>query len=197
MYLFHFQFTERKFDENVTEKVFRERYRVPKSVVDFLEQKYHDQLEFKTKRNQCLTPRQQILVFLHFLGTNSFYHVIRDCHGIGTNTVLRIVHKITEILYNERETFIHWPANSSRIARQFFDIAGMPNVCGALDGSHVTVSPPKDVEESYVNRHHTHSINVLMVCGPDLVVYYSNTRSPGRWHDSRVIYTFLKSYDFQ
>jgi hypothetical protein len=173
----------------VTDKVFRERYRVPRSVVDFLEERYKEKLKPETLRNKSLSARQQILIYLHFIGTNSFYHVERDVHGVGTNTVFRVVHKVTEVLYADREAFIHWPANSSSVARKFYEIAGMPSVCGAIDGSHIRVCPPKAVEESYVNRHHYHSLNVLMVCGPDLTVYYSNTRGPGRWHDSRVNYS--------
>ena len=46
---------------------------------------------------------------------------------------------------------------------QFFDIARMPSVCGCVDGTHVQVNPPSADEVSFVNRHHTHSLNVMAV----------------------------------
>ena len=83
------QFNERKFDENIDDKTFRERYRVPQQVVDLLEEKLNDRLMPKTGRNKGLSARDQIKVFLHFLGTNVFNHVVRDCHKISTDTVFR------------------------------------------------------------------------------------------------------------
>ena len=62
----------------------------------------------------------------------------------------------------------------------------MPSVCGLIDGSHILITAPSNDEMSFVNRHQMHSLNVLVVCGPDLRVYYVNSRSPGRWHDARV-----------
>lgn len=73
-------------------------------------------------------------------------------------------------------------------------VARMPSVCGLIDGSHVLITPPTEDEESFINRHHTHSLNILVVCGPDLKIYYVNSRAPGRWHDSRVINSFWQQY---
>lgn len=66
-------------------------------------------------------------------------------------------------------------------------MAGMPSVCGCVDGSHFLVTPEKEDEASFVNRHHSHSINAVMCCGPDLTVYFANCNAPGAWHDSHVI----------
>jgi hypothetical protein len=160
-------------------------------VVDFLEEKFSDHLQHETHRNQSLSPRHQIQIFLHFLGTNTFYHVLRDCHGVGTNTVMRHVHKIADLIFEMRQEFIHWPENCSNLARQFQDLGGFPCVCGTVDGTHIPVIPPKADEESFINRHHSHSLNAVMVSGPNLMIYYANCRAPGRWHDSHVSHTPL------
>lgn len=81
-----------------------------------------------------------------------------------------------------------WPAqNLNKIAEDFYDMASMPSVCGCVDGSHFLVTPEKDDEASFVNRHHSHSINAVVCCGPDLTVYYANCSAPGAWHDSHVL----------
>ena len=64
-------FKQRDFSEDIDDKVFRERYRVPRAVVDVLEEKLAPKLEHPTERNQRLTPRDQIKIFLHFLGNCS------------------------------------------------------------------------------------------------------------------------------
>jgi len=180
------QHAQRQFSEDISDKVFRERYRVPRAVVDHLEEKLGDKLQHKSGRNNPLSPRDQIKIFLHFLGTNSFYHVLRDCHGVSTDTVFRTVHRVCDELFELRNDYIQWPENTDKLAREFYDIAKMPSVCGCIDGTHVPVLPPKEDEAACVNRHHFHSLNVMAVCGPDLKIFYANSRAGGRWHDSRV-----------
>ena len=180
------QYAQRQFSEDISDKVFRERYRVPRAVVDHLEEKLGDKLKHSTERNNPLSPRDQIKIFLHFLGNNAFYHVLCDCHGVSKNTVFRTVHRVCDELFELRNDYIKWPENTDKLARDFYEIAKMPSVCGCIDGSHVPVIPPKEDESACVNRHHVHSLNVMAVCGPDLKIYYANSRAGGRWHDSRV-----------
>jgi len=54
------QFKDRKFDENCEDDVYRERHRIPREAVDYLEEKLHDQLSYQSRRNRPLTPRQQV-----------------------------------------------------------------------------------------------------------------------------------------
>ena len=125
-------------------------------------------------------------MFYVCLGTGSFYHSLRDIHGIGKDTVFRSIHKVLDLLFDLREEYIHWPENPIKLSQEFYEVARMPSVCGCVDGSHIPIIPPHNDEASYVNRHHQHSINALAVCGPDLKVYYVFSRAPGRWHDSHV-----------
>jgi len=52
-------------------------------------------------------------------------------------------------------------------AAKLRDIAGFPCVAGCVDETHVLVNPPNQDEDAHVNRHHTKSLNVAMVAGPD------------------------------
>ena len=145
-------------------------------------------LEYRTRRSRALTARQQLLVFLHFLGTNSFYHVMHSCRGISTSTVWHIIHRVVPAILSLKREFIRWPAGQPlSIAAKFRDIAGFPCVAGFVDGTHVQVNPPRNDEDPYVNCHHFKSLNVAMVSGSDYTIYFCSSRCPGRWHDSRVI----------
>jgi hypothetical protein len=54
-------FKKRDFDENVPESVYRERYRVPKEAIDFLEERLSPILQHRSNRNHPLTCRQQVI----------------------------------------------------------------------------------------------------------------------------------------
>ena len=100
VFQFHFSLMVAFFKEDVYENVFREQYRVPRAVIYFLETRLKDDLQHYTKRNKSISVRFQIMVYLHFIGTNVFFHVLRDCHGISTNTIYRIIHSVGEAIFN-------------------------------------------------------------------------------------------------
>lgn len=131
----------------------------------------------------------QILVFLHFVGTNSFYHVVRDSQGPSPQTVGRIVRRVASALFDLKNEIICWPDNPESLRQQFYQFGHFPSVAGCLDGSHVLVRPPKNDEASFLNRHHQHSINLLGVCGPNFEFLYLNANSGGRRHDAKVLRT--------
>lgn len=181
------QYRPRRFREDISDLEYRQRHRVPRAVVDWLQRRIEGQLQHLTTKNQALSARDQILTFLHFIGTNSFYHVTRDAKGPGTMTICRAVHRVCEALITIKNEVINWPEDSERACQRFYQMAGFPYVCGCIDGTHVDLCPPKAVEGSYVNRHHKHSINVLAVAGPDLKFYYVNSNYTGRNHDAGVL----------
>ncbi|XP_047146181.1 putative nuclease HARBI1 [Hydra vulgaris] len=146
-----------------------------------------DDLHHPTQRNKSLSPRDQIKIFLHFLGTASFYHVERDCHGVRKDTSNRAVHAVLDNLFCQREKIIHWPDLVDTLPSKFYTVAQIPSVCGCIDGCHIPIIPPSKDKDAFLNRHQFHSLNVLCVCGPDLYIYYVYADGPGRWHDSRYI----------
>ena len=132
---------------------FRQKFRLPIEAFGHLLEAVGPQLEHRTRRNRALTAQQQLLVFLLFLGTNSFYHVMHSCHGISTSTVWNVIDRVTPAILSLRRELICWTKQSLTIASKFHDIAGFPCVAGCVDGTHVLVNPPAGDEDAYVNRH--------------------------------------------
>ena len=169
-------FEERRLLDIENPREFREKFGLPVNAFAHLLELIGPRLEHKTRRNRALTARQQLLVFLHFLGTNSFYHVMHSCHGISTSTVWHIIHRVVPAILSFKREFIRWPDQPLNIAAKFRDLAGFPCVAGCLDGTHVLVNPPRNDEGAYVNRHHTKSLNGAMVGGPDYTIYFCSSR---------------------
>ena len=50
------------------------------------------------------------------------------------------------------------------VLRGFEIYRGMPQCAGAIDGTHIHVMPPEEVQADYLNRKGFHSINLQAVC---------------------------------
>lgn len=142
----------------------RKRYRFSSRNIDRLVRLIGHRLERPKKRNQPLSPRQQIMIALRFYATGNFLQVIGDTFGVDVATVSRVLTNVTDALFNLKDLVIQFPVTDvarNAAKRGFFSMRGFPGVVGCIDGTHVRIiSPPKDEEAAYVNRKHYHSINV-------------------------------------
>ncbi|KAJ1182066.1 hypothetical protein NDU88_007261 [Pleurodeles waltl] len=69
----------------------------------------------------------------------------------------------------------------------FYALGHIPNIIGAIDGTHVALVPPKDNEQVYRNRKNYHSMNVQVVCLADQYISHVNAKFPGSVHDAYVM----------
>ena len=58
---------------------------------------------------------------------------------------------------------------------------------GAIDGTHVSVRPPKHATQAYRSRKATITTNVLCVCNMDMQFIYVHAGWEGSVNDSRVL----------
>ena len=176
-------------DEDYTPRRFRQRFRIPRELVETLSERLDDLLRHDTKQNQALEPIQQLLLFLGCCGTNSFYHVTSSIHGPSPATVSRVIRRVAEAILSLEPEVVKFPRDCRLEERKFRNIAGFPCVIGTLDGSHIKVNPPSTDEDAYVNRHHYHSLNISIVSGAHHEIFFASERCPGSWHESRVLRT--------
>lgn len=83
--------------------------------------------------------------------------------------------------------FVRWPTVSHEVERQFFNIAGFPNIKGIVDGMLVHIDAPSVDEPAYVSRDNKHVFNVLVICGPKHQFFFASAKFPGSMHDARAI----------
>ncbi|XP_053407668.1 putative nuclease HARBI1 isoform X1 [Mercenaria mercenaria] len=139
-----------------------------------------------TQRSQPLTALLTTLVSLHYFATNCHHIVTADLHGVSRSSVSRAVSQFTDQLCGRMQDFIPFPEDKQACQRQFFNIAGFPNVVGVVDGTQIRIQGPTEHEEDYVNRKGFHSINVQMICDARFMILDVVAKWPGSVHDSRI-----------
>lgn len=170
---------------NLNASMFRQSFRVDMQVAAQLELHIGKYL-VESNLNNALSPREQILTALHFLGNDAYYHVNGYAHNISKSTVLRCVHRVCFIIATHLlPIYVRWPTTSILVEQRFFRIAGFPNVKGVVDGTLVHIDAPSISEAAYVGRDNKHSINVILVSGPQNEFFFVSAKSPGSFHDSR------------
>ena len=71
--------------------------------------------------------------------------------------------------------------------RKMENVAGLPNVVGAIDGSHISIKAPHVNHEDYFNRKQNYSMNLQGVVDADGKFIDVSTGWPGSIHDTRVL----------
>ncbi|XP_030849805.1 putative nuclease HARBI1 [Strongylocentrotus purpuratus] len=148
-------------------------------------------IQHSTRRNHALPPSLQVFVALRFFATGSVMDCTSCIHGIHISTTSRTVRRVALALGELRDEVIKFPETMEEVKTaqvDFFNLAGMPNVVGAVDGTHVELhGAPLDDEYIYTNRKGKHSINVQLICNARYKITNVCARWPGSTHDSRVL----------
>ncbi|XP_023289088.1 putative nuclease HARBI1 [Orussus abietinus] len=140
----------------------------------------------------------QVLTALRFFASGSYQNCIGSNVNMAINqpSVSRCIHNVTNIL-NLLQIFdiwVHFPRNigeAEQLRNRFWVEHRFPGVISCIDCTHVAIFPPsKDdqqfPEHIYVNRKGCHSINVQLICDPDLKIINVNARYSGSTHDSYI-----------
>lgn len=122
---------------------FRRRFRLTKRSVIYLHSLIGHHLEPTASRNGfTLSGMDKILITLRYYASASFHVVSADFYGVAESTVCRIVPIVSDRIASLRERFIRMPNTNDELAQnkqEFFHVAGMPGIIGAIDGTLVKI----------------------------------------------------------
>lgn len=135
-----------------------------------------------------LTNEECLMVTLWYLGNKCSYREISEQFGYSEGCIFQSVQIVLDILCGQSDNYIKWPTpdEALEIEKEFKSVAGFPGVIGAIDGCHIEVKAPDDVQADYIDRNNRHSINLLAVCDHNKKFTYIDAGFPGSAHDSRV-----------
>lgn len=136
-----------------------------------------------------------LLIGIWVLATPDSYRSIASRFAVSKSTVFICVQKVIEGLLSDICTnAIKLPRTEGQrqeIAREFEALAGMRNVVGAMDGSHVTIIAPRGADKlEFYDRKKRYSIVLHAVCDANLFFTNVDVRWwPGSVHDARALRT--------
>ncbi|KAG5896331.1 hypothetical protein JTB14_030534 [Gonioctena quinquepunctata] len=183
-----YRFRERINFVILTDGEFVKRFRLHREHCETVLQDIGPAIANHTSRWYGLSPLQKLLIAMHWFGNGGQYHGVCDMPGVSKMTVCRCVHEVVAAVNEiEFDAIIRWPNNTANVVERFHNLAGFPEVCGAVDGTLINIDAPTNDETAYVDRHGKHSINCMAVCGPDLKFYYISANWPESVHDARVL----------
>ncbi|XP_049310675.1 putative nuclease HARBI1 [Bactrocera dorsalis] len=144
-----------------------------------------------TNLSSSISPMLKLCCVLRFFAHGSYQQtVFNDFQlGIAQPTVSLIFKEMLPIL--ESTLCSVWiktdiTDEQKRTRRKFFTRAGIPNVVGCVDGTHVAIIAPCENKHLYMNRKGFYSINAMIACDQDMVIRCVDARYGGSSHDSFV-----------
>ncbi|XP_017469052.1 PREDICTED: putative nuclease HARBI1 [Rhagoletis zephyria] len=176
---------------DLDEGQFKRLYRLTPNLVYEIIDKIGSRLE--RKYVSALSAEKQVLAALRFYATGCYQRPVGEQWGLSMSqsSISRSIHRVTDAI-NETMFMenVRYPMTvvERQVARSIFSAAREPldGAIGAIDCTHIAVIGPKDHEEAYINHHGYHSINVQMVCDPNLKILNVNARFPGARHDAYI-----------
>lgn len=131
--------------ERWPEDLFREELRVGKRLFNFLCKSLGRYLKRKDTRWRKAVPvRRRVAIALKKLATGMRHRDIGHKFEVGKTTVTRIVHEFCEVIQQRLMPLaVRWPSVTRMIDLEAQCKHGIPNVVGAIDGSYIPITPPK------------------------------------------------------
>ncbi|KAJ1184567.1 hypothetical protein NDU88_001371 [Pleurodeles waltl] len=137
-----------------------------------------------------IPPLVQVLSVLHFLASGSFQTTVAIASGMSQHMFSNVLSRVLSALLKHMRSYIVFPQVEylPTVKGDFYVLGHIPNIIGAIEGTHVTlVPPPRRSEQVYRNRNCYHSMNVQMVCLADQYISHVNAKFPGSVHDAYIL----------
>ncbi|XP_018363689.1 PREDICTED: putative nuclease HARBI1, partial [Trachymyrmex cornetzi] len=169
---------------------FKAHFRMSREVFNYLLNIISPRLKRKSKRygRQTISPELQLLISIWTMATPDSYRSVCDRFDVGRATAWRSVKKVCSALNALASQFIKWP-NREEAEHTWTNIKTkhkFPKIIGAIDGTHIRITKPKEHDESYINRKGYYSIQLQIICDSTLKFIHCYAGQPGSVHDMRV-----------
>ena len=178
-------------DPNVPGTFFRRQLRLDKRTFELLLNELRPQLTRQdTRIRKCISPEKILAIGLHRLGHGSSCVAIGPSFNVGISTVLEAVEDVVDALLELKNLYIKFPETEEHIidARESFQMwSALPNVVGAIDGTHVKIKTPVENGPDYFSRYQDHDIVVQGIVDGTMTFLDVEAGYPGSMHDARVL----------
>ncbi|XP_041707290.1 putative nuclease HARBI1 [Coregonus clupeaformis] len=193
-------FKDRQNPLSFSEEYINERYHFSSHCIVYLADLLTPSLRNDTLRSYPLTVMQTLCIGLHFFACGEFMHAVGDAENLSKSTVCRAIRRVYLALARILPDFVKFPGHCSQqeVKDSFYRIAGLPNVIGVVDCTHIPIKVPSGPEASdYTNQRSFHSINVQMVCDSQCLITNIEAKWPGSVNDFHILQKSTLYHQFQ
>ena len=151
----------------------REHFRISRRTLQFVVNLVRNSMEKRNTRfREAINIEKRLALALWRLASGNAYRTVASTFGIGKSTAVEITNSFIDALNELYEDWITFPASvqeTGEAIQRFYDVnlLNIPQILGAIDGSHIPIKAPKLNRESYFNRKHFYSMNLQAVVGLD------------------------------
>ncbi|KAJ1163652.1 hypothetical protein NDU88_004107 [Pleurodeles waltl] len=137
-----------------------------------------------------IPPLVQVLSVLHFLASGSFQVTVAMAAGMSQPMFSNVLTRVLSALMKHMCSYVVFPQveDLATVKADFYAMRHIPNIIGAIDGTHIAfVPPPWRNEQVFRNRKSFQSMNVQIVCLADQYISHVNAKYPGSVHDAYIL----------
>ncbi|KAJ1099091.1 hypothetical protein NDU88_004195 [Pleurodeles waltl] len=94
-----------------------------------------------------IPPQVQVLSVLHFLASGSFQTTVAIASGMSQPMFSNVLSRVLSALLKHMQSYIVFPQveDLPTMKGDFYALGHIPNITGAIDGTHVALIPPAGV----------------------------------------------------
>ncbi|KAF7120780.1 hypothetical protein RHSIM_Rhsim13G0086800 [Rhododendron simsii] len=152
---------------------------------------------FSNGKPMCLN--DQVAIALRRLSSGESLIAVADSFGTNHSTVSQLTWRFVEAMEERGIQHLQWPSTEqemTKIKSKFEKIRGLPNCCGAIDTTHITMLLSSTEMDSnvWLDREKNHSMILQAIVDPDMRFRDIVTGWPGKMDDFDVLQrsTFFK-----
>ena len=137
-----------------------------------------------------LPPEIKVAVAVYKYASCGEYRTIGKGFGVSKSTVCHCVHTVAQaIIKKMSRQYLSWPSpeECAEIARKIQGKFGLPNALGAIDGTHIPVTAPREGAADFANRKQYASIVMQAVVDHNMLFRDVTAQHPGSNHDAAVL----------
>ena len=132
--------------------------------------------------------KKRVCVAVYKLASCSEYRAVATVFGVGITSVHRCLYEFCEAMARRKHEYILWYSNED--AARLADITRgnykYPQAFGAIDGSHIAITPPADGMADFLCRKQYPSVVLQAVADVQYLFRDTYCNTPGSAHDAAV-----------
>ena len=166
-------------------------YRMGRETFEYVCRNVYDYIvKEELNMRETIPVPKRVGIAIWWLANGGSYRSVGQTFGVSPSIVGRITKDFVGALVHLRNEFISWPQTQEQCIRSvdtFKDLSPLPNLFGAIDGTHIEIMAPENSTVDFFDRKQRYSLGCQGICDGKLKFLSMSAGFPGSVHDSRIL----------